>query len=209
MRFRLRFLFIATVVLGVATPALALTLGQLVGGASFSTDSLTFENFQASAAGSADPTFDDYAVQVLPDGFRISGPVSATLGQTGTLLLSYDVTTAGPGIRGASLYSSGVAVGTGSEALVAESLSGSGNALLGTLVVYNVAGVGAVPLASASFGPVSELAVAKTLQVKSGVFAAVPFIDQRFALVPEPMTFLLLGAGMVGLFLSGRRRHEQ
>jgi len=179
MRFRLRFLFIATVVLGVATPALALTLGQLVGGASFSTDSLTFENFQASAAGSADPTFDDYAVQVLPDGFRISGPVSATLGQTGTLLLSYDVTTAGPGIRGASLYSSGVAVGTGSEALVAESLSGSGNALLGTLVGY------------------------------SGVFAAVPFIDQRFALVPEPMTFLLLGAGMVGLFLSGRRRHEQ
>ena len=173
-----------------------------------STGSLTLEHFQAVATGSVDPNFDDYAVQVLPDGFRISGPVSATLGQTGTLLLSYDVTTAGPGITGASLYSSGIAVGSGSQALVAESLSGPGNTTLGTLVVYDVAGVGTVPFASASFGPVSELSVAETMQVRSGAFAAVPFTDQRFVVVPEPMTFILLGAGMMGLFVSGRRRHE-
>jgi hypothetical protein len=206
--FGCRFLVAATLALGLAAPALALTLGQLVGGTPLSTGSLTFDHFQATATGSADPTFDDYAVQVLADGFRISGPVSATLGETGTLLISYDVTTAAPGITGASLYSSGIAVGTGSQALVAESLSGPGNAPLGTLVVYDVVGVGTVPLASASFGPVSELSVAKTLQVKSGVFAAVPFVDQRFVVVPEPMTFFLLGAGMMGLFVSGRRRHE-
>ncbi|HTF33681.1 MAG TPA: PEP-CTERM sorting domain-containing protein [Myxococcota bacterium] len=203
------FLFATGLALALAPPALALTLAQLVGGASLPTDSLTLDHFQAVAVGSADPNFNDYAVQVLPDGFRISGPVSATLGETGTLLLSYDVTTTGPGITGASLYSSGIAVGSGSQAVVAESLSGPGNTALGTLVVYDVAGVGSVPVASASFGPVSELSVAKTMQVKSGLFAAVPFVDQRFVVVPEPITFFLLGAGMMGLFVSGSHRHER
>jgi hypothetical protein len=53
--------------------------------------------------------------------------------------------------------------------------------------------------------PVSELSVAKTMQVRSALFAALPFVDQRFVVVPEPMTFFLLGAGLMGLFASGRR----
>ena len=91
---------------------------------------------------------------------------------------------------------------------MAESPSGPGNTTLGTLVVYDVTGVGTVPVASASFGPVSEVSVAESMQVKSGVFAAVPFTDQRFVVVPEPMTFVLLGAGLMGLFVTGRRRHD-
>jgi hypothetical protein len=207
-RFACSFFFAAVLVLGAPAPSPALTLGQLVGGASFSTGSLTFSDFQATAAGSADPTFDDYAVQVLPDGFRISGPVSASLGQTGTLLLSYNLTSAALGIVGASLFSSGFAVGTGSQALVTESLSGAGNTPVGTLVVYDVAGVGTIPFSSMDFGPASVVSIAETLQVKSGILAAVPLVDQHFLTVPEPMTFLLFSTGIIGLLLSGRRRHE-
>jgi len=76
---------------------------------------------------------------------------------------------------------------------VAESPSGPGNTTLGTLVVYDVTGVGTVPVASASFGPVSEVSVAESMQVKSGVFAAVPFTDQRFVVVPEPVAALAAG----------------
>ena len=92
--------------------------------------------------------------------------------------------------------------------MVAESLFGAGNTALGALVVYDVSGVGTVPLASTSFGPVSELSVAETMQVRSGLFADVPFADQRFVVVPEPLTLFLLGAGVMGLFVTGRRRHD-
>jgi hypothetical protein len=203
-----KLLVVVMLAFGPVAAAPALTLGQLVGGATFSTGPLTFTDFQATAAGSADPTFDDYAVQVLADGFRISGPVSATLGQTGTLLLSYEVTTAAPGIAGASLFSSGTAVGAGSVALVAEGLFGPGNAPLGTLLAYDVVGVGSVPLSSMSFGPVSELSVGDTLQVQGGAFAAIPFVDQRFVVIPEPMPFFLLAIGLIGLLVGGRRRQE-
>ena len=42
--------------------------------------------------------------------------------------------------------------------------------------------------------------------MKSGTFAAIPFADQHFVVVAEPVTFFLLGAGMMGLLVGGRRR---
>jgi hypothetical protein len=153
---------------------------------------------------------DAYAVQVLSDGFRISGPMTALLGEVGTLLLSYTVTSSVPdSIVGASLFADGLAVGAGSAALVAESVFDVANVPLGSMVVYDVTGVGSIDLASTSFAGVSGLSVAKTLQVKSGTFAAIPFADQHFVVVAEPVTFFMLGAGMMGLLVGGRRREAR
>ena len=55
------------------------------------------------------------------------------------------------------------------------------------LFAYAIAGVGTDPIDSAAFAPVSQSSVAKTVNLGSGTFAALPMIDQRFVLVPEPL----------------------
>jgi PEP-CTERM motif-containing protein len=47
--------------------------------------------------------------------------------------------------------------------------------------------------------------VVKTVHVASGMFAALPLVDQHFFFVPEPLTLVLLTLGLGGLALWGRR----
>jgi hypothetical protein len=138
-------------------------------------------------------------VQPLADGFRLSGPLSVLLGDTGTLLLSYTVSAADPILTGASLFAAGIAIDPGAQAWVGESLIGPGNAVLGSLFVYAIDGVGAVPSDAVAFAPVAQVGVAKTVNLASGTFAAIPVVDQRFVLVPEPIATWLLTLGLVGL----------
>ena len=113
---------------GVASAgvASALTLADLDGGASFSVGPLTFANFDATVAGDISLDLADYPVQLLADGFRLSGPLSVLLGDAGTLLLSYTVTAADPILVGASLFAAGTTIGEGAQAWVGESLLGAG-----------------------------------------------------------------------------------
>ncbi len=180
-----------------AEGASALTLADLDGGANFSVGSLTFSNFEATVTGDISLDLADYPVQLLADGFRLSGPLSVLLGDAGTLLLSYTVAAADPILTGASLVAAGTTIGAGSEAWVGESLIG--NVVLGSLFVYAIEGVGADPGDSVTFAPVSQIAVAKTVNLASGTFAAIPVIDQRFVFVPEPVAVWLLTLGLVGL----------
>jgi PEP-CTERM motif-containing protein len=182
-----------------ARVASALTLADLDGGAGFTIGSLTFSDFDATATGDISLDLADYPVQLLADGFRLSGPLSVLLGDTGTLLLSYTVSAADPILTGASLFAAGVAIDPGAQAWVGESLLGPGNAVLGSLFVYAIDGVGTSPGDAASFAPVAQIAVAKTVNLASGTFAAIPVIDQRFVFVPEPIAMWLLTLGLVGL----------
>jgi hypothetical protein len=71
--------------------------------------------------------------------------------------------------------------------------------VLGSLFVYDVEGVGSSASDGVAFGAVPGLSVAKTVGLGSGMFAAIPVIDQRFAFIPEPVTMWLLTLGLVGL----------
>jgi hypothetical protein len=206
-----RWTFVLALAMGlaVATPghACALTLADLDGGASFVVGALTFSDFDVTLAGDLEIDLADYPVQLLADGFRISGPLSVLLGEEGTLLISYVVEAAGDVIDGASLFSPLVAVGTGSAALVSESLLESGGGPLGTLLALAVDGGGApVLFDSTGFAPVSSIEVVKVVNLVSGIFASTPHVDQRFTVVPEPLALLMVGGGLVGLGISGRRR---
>lgn len=190
-----------------AAPAGALTLAALDGGASFGAGPLTFSDFEVTVVGDLSLDLEDYAVQPLPDGFRIAGPLSAVLGDSGTLLLSYVVSAPGPILVGASLLAPGTALGDGAQAWVGESLLDAASLPLASLFVYEVVGVGSEPSDSAGFAATSLVQVAKTVHVEGGLFAALPVIDQRFVFVPEPLTLALLTLGLGGLALWGRR-HE-
>jgi hypothetical protein len=197
--------------LGVALAAIAppsaraLTLADLVGGGGFSVGLLSFSDFDVSIGGDLSADLADYPVQILPDGFRLTGPLSSLLGASGTLLLSYDVTAADPMIDGVSLFAPGTTIGSGAQAWVAESVLGPGNSPLASLFVYDLEGVGASPSDAASFAAVSAISVAKTVQVGGGIFAVIPVVDQRFSLVPEPWSLAMVSAGLAGLALFGRR----
>ena len=57
-----------------------------------------------------------------------------------------------------------------------------------------------MPSDSINFGPVSQLSVAKNAVLGGGSFAAVSSpIGQHFQVVPEPVSMLLLVAGLAGL----------
>jgi hypothetical protein len=38
---------------------------------------------------------------------------------------------------------------------------------------------------------------------------ALPSVDQCFVVAPQPLPFFLLGAGLMELFVNGRRRHGE
>lgn len=185
--------------------ARALTLADLDAGASFSVGGLTFSGFEVQVTGDASSDLADYPVQLLADGFRVAGPLTLTLGEEATLLLSY-VVEAATGIEAASLFAPLVAVGDGSAALVSESLLDASGMPIATLLALNVVG-GDVALAGATgFAPASKLEVVTVIALTSGVLAALPHVDQRFAVAPEPLTLVLLASGLLGLALFGGRR---
>lgn len=204
-RYALGFTF--SLALVSARFASALSLSDLAGGASFSTGSLTFSSFDVSLSGSLPADLSNYPVQVLGDGFRVGGPLSAVFGETGTLLLAFDVvTTQLDGFVGASLFADGTVLGTGALAFVASALFGEGGGGLGTLVAFELAGAGGPPSDQVVLAGPNGLHAVTSIQLRSGILAALPFVEQRFLTVPDARPLMLLLTGLGGLAVFGRRR---
>jgi len=197
----------------VASPAAALTLGDLVGGADFSSldGTLTFSDFEASSvSGDLNPDLDAYQILALEDGFRITGPMGVADGNSGLLTLVYKVSSDPMMISASSAFFNGAAYGEEAIAEVDSTLNSDSQAgPMVTELELIVLGDGTkVKVDSAGFAPMNEIYVTEEIRVDSeGAFGAtISAVEQRFSVVPEPSSTLLFAVGASAITYAGRRR---
>ena len=204
----------------LAPAAQALTLADLVDGASFTTaNGLTFDDFDVIITGDLPPDLADaIEVEVLSDGFQlIGGPIAVADGDFGDLFLTYHVSAESleMGINGGSLRGILGATGVGALAAVDEVLlMDMGGSTIALLSISNTGGIEGEEMlddATDPFAPRLELLVEKDVAVTTfnagiGSSARISLIEQRFSVVPEPGTAGMLAVGLLGLAFAGRRR---
>jgi hypothetical protein len=210
----LRFLLLSLTVLALPqSPATALTLGDLVPGGGFASGDLIFDDFQGVVAGALSSDLSSYAVLPSGNGFGLGGPLTVTAGSGGTLSLSYRVTSLDPAqeISLAFLGFAPLVLGGGSFALVSATVEGVGLGAQGSLIVYDVVAGAVVADSLALAAGLTELRITQLIQLdaSTGLLATTGAISSSFAVVPEPLTLLLMGWGLLGLALLGRARPER
>lgn len=216
--------FALSLVALVAQPAKAIPLGALLGGADFGSNNgeLTFGNFEADAEIDGLAFGEEFFEQLildftqvfaLEDGLAILSPVIA-LGifhhVEVELNLSFDVWAEdGLEIVGASTSFLGLEFGSG-EASATSSFFDGGD-LLGTIAL-EADGFGFESDMLLFGGGFEHVSVADVLAAEAcgcGL-AKAGKIKHRFktepVAVPEPLTFLLVGSGLTGLWVTGGRR---
>ncbi|HVP28812.1 MAG TPA: PEP-CTERM sorting domain-containing protein [Myxococcota bacterium] len=180
----------------------AFTIQELTNGTtpSFSVGSITFSDFSASALGSLNPDLSQYQLTVNGTDLVVTGPFT-TSGTGGQFLLSYTATSTQP-ITDVSAAIEG-SVGSGYAALGEDWNKSAGGKFATTRLQLDPGDTSASAAFSHNPGQ-SELLIQKELTLVGET--SVRSFTQGFTAVPEPTSVALVGGGLLGLFLKGRRK---
>ncbi len=187
--------------LAVAGAANAVSLLDLVGGASFVAGGVTYSDFAAKIKGkSLSQDLGDYEITPTADGFTLTGDFSQS-SKGGKIKLSYLAT-------GTDLVGVGLAIdgGTGTDGkLKAKKKISDGGKKVAKLSadLKNGDTTDTAPLDS-----LAAVSVVEDIKIKGDYFLAGSgaSVGNSFAHTPEPTTALMLAAGLAGLAAAGRKR---
>ncbi|HEY8154124.1 MAG TPA: PEP-CTERM sorting domain-containing protein [Myxococcota bacterium] len=161
----------------------------------------------------------DFTLTLLDDGLELTGPMFAEDGDSAEFYFRYQVSAVNPDalINGVTLFAPSEIVDDLYPTFAKTSktiLDGPPGPIVGVgplidlLETFNFAGT-YTELDSAAFTPRATITVIDGVRLSTGGpgdSAEVLSISNRFAVVPEPGTLVMLGGGLLGLALAGRRR---
>lgn len=182
------------------------------GGCTVSGSSLLFDNFTVVASGGAAGPIglEPIATGVVGDDVDLAFgfPQVRIPPGTGSLMLSYSVV---GGIDGVDVAFTATPITTGGSVSVTEKVCTvaftAGNCVGGTqLANYSATSTGQYATGSATFATTGAVWIYKDIVFNNATTSDLTNSQQIG--VPEPMTFSLLGAGLLGLGLMGRKRRQ-